>query len=146
MYVYVRNEYVKLCSDRNVTEERYDDTKRYLDFHYPLSVLEENTPMVAGSLISSLIPQYFHNFYQSYHKEWDNSIAVLLEVGGGPSVYPYISAMLYVAKLYYGDYLKSNLNEVSMWKTKDPSAFNWTPYFNHVVQKLEGKSSPVDLF
>ena len=121
-------------------EERYNDSKRYLDIHCSLSVLEENAPMVASSLISPLTPQYFHNFYQRYNKEWEKSTAVLLEVGGGPSIYPYISAVPYVAKIYHADYLKSNLNEVSMWKTKDPGAFNWTPYFKYVVQKLEGKS------
>jgi len=72
----------------DVMKERYDDPKSYLDFHYPLSVLEENAPMLTGSVISQKTPQYFHNFYQKYHREWDNSTAVLLEVGGGSFYLP----------------------------------------------------------
>ena len=125
----------------DVMKERYDDPKSYLDFHYPLSVLEENAPMLTGSVISQKTPQYFHNFYQKYHREWDNSTAVLLEVGGGPSIYPYVSAVPYVAKIYHADYLMTNLNEVSMWKNKDSDAFDWSPYVEYVVQKLEGKTS-----
>ncbi|XP_065907788.1 nicotinamide N-methyltransferase-like [Dysidea avara] len=126
---------------RDIMEERYNDTRRYLDFYCPLTVLEENAPMVAGSLISPQTPQYFHNFYQQYHKEWDNSTALLLEVGGGPSIYTYVSAVPYVAKIYHADYLKANLNEVSMWINKDPDAFDWSPYFKYVIQKLESKTS-----
>jgi len=123
-------------------EERFNSTKEYLKEFLPFSVLEGNAPMLPSSIISPSTPRYFHNFYQQYHKEWDNSTAVLLEVGGGPCIYSYVSAVPYVAKIIHSDYVKANLDEVSMWKNKDPDAFDWSPYFKHVVQKLEGKTSP----
>ncbi|XP_065907791.1 nicotinamide N-methyltransferase-like [Dysidea avara] len=127
--------------DIDVMEERFNDAKKYMKEFLPLSVLEENTPMLASSLISPSTAQYFHNFYQQYHKEWDNSTALLLELGGGPCIYSYVSAVPHVAKIYHSDYVKANLDEVSMWKNKDPDAFDWSPYFKHVVQKLEGRTS-----
>ena len=122
-------------------EERYNDTKKYLRIHYPMNVFEDNASVTSTSLLIPWTAQCFHNFYQQYQKEWDNSTALLLEVGGGPCIYSYVSAVPYVAKIIHSDYVKANLDEVSMWKNKDPDAFDWSPYFKYVIQKLEGRTS-----
>ena len=124
--------------------ERYGDTKRFLAERYPKNPwpFNENALEAPGSLLSPMGFQFFHNFYQKYHPEWDSSTAVLLDVGGGPCIYPHISAVPYVAEIYHTDYLQSMCDEVLLWKTKDPTAFNWSPYFKHIVQDLEGLTSP----
>ncbi|XP_065908792.1 phenylethanolamine N-methyltransferase-like [Dysidea avara] len=77
------------------------------------------------------------NFYQTYHKDWEKSTAVLLEVGGGPCIYPLINAAPYVSEIYHSDYVKAFWDEVLMWKNNDPNAYDWSPYFKHIVQTLE---------
>ena len=124
--------------------ECYGDAKRFLVERYPPNPwpFDETTPGAPGSLLSTLSFKFFHNFYQKYHQEWDSSTAVLLDVGGGPCIYPHISAVPYVAEIYHTDYMKSMCDEVLLWKNKDPTAFNWSPYFKHIVQDLEGQTNP----
>ena len=68
--------------------------------------------------------------------------ARLLEFGGGPVIYPLISAAPHVAEVVFADYAQSSLDEVSLWKSSDPHAHDWSPYFRHVVQTLEGNPDP----
>ena len=85
----------------------------------------------------------FHNFYTSkLPAEWDATTARLLEFGGGPVIYPLISAAPHVAEVVFADYAQSSLDEVSLWKNSDPHAHDWSPYFRHVVQTLEGNPDP----
>ena len=129
---------VVFYSNTNTMEQRYSDTRDYLLVRYPSTVFD-NDSRAAGYKWKN---KCFHNFYQTYHKEWDNRTAVLLEVGGGPCIYPLISAVPYVAEIYHSDYVKACRNEVLMWKSKDPNAHDWSPYFKHVVQSLEGQTNP----
>ena len=131
-----------LYSNVDIQKDRYSSAKRFLAERYPPNPFDKNAPVVPGSLLSPLSFHFFHNFYQKYHKEWDNSTAFLLDVGGGPCIYPYISAVPYVAEIYHTDIMKAMCDEVLLWKNKDPNAFDWSPYFKHVVQELEGQTSP----
>ena len=65
--------------------------------------------------------------------------ARLLELGGGPVIYPLISAAPYFADITFADFSKPNLEQVELWVNKDAEAHDWTPYFNHIVGSLEGK-------
>ena len=47
-----------------------------------------------------------------------------------------------MAEIYHTDYVKSCRDEVLMWKNADPNAYNWLPYFRHVVNTLEGQVNP----
>ena len=85
----------------------------------------------------------FHKFYSGkFPAEWDASAARLLEFGGGPTIYPLISAAPHVAEVVFSDYAQSGLDEVSQWQRKDPLAHDWSPYFNYVVRTLEGNQDP----
>ena len=37
------------------------------------------------------------------------------------------------------EFAEVNRKAVQQWVDKDPRAFDWSPHFDHVVQKLEGK-------
>jgi len=119
-------------------ERLYSDTKDYLHVRNPSNVFEDDVLAPGFTWMS----RCYHNFYQSYHKEWDNSTAVLLELGGGPCIYPLISAVPYVAEIYHSDYTKACRDEVLMWKSKDPNAHDWSPYFKLAVQTFEGQAGP----
>lgn len=47
----------------------------------------------------------------------------------------------YVAEIYHSDYVKACRDEVLLWKNKDTNAYDWSPYFRHIVNTLEGQSS-----
>ena len=83
--------------------------------------------------------QCYHHFYQTFHSSWDPTKARLLELGGGPVIYPLISAAPYFADITFADFSKPNLEQVELWVNKDAEAHDWTPYFNHIVGSLEGK-------
>ena len=107
------------------------DVKAYLVSRYSTAISEAMAPWNI---------QCYHKFYESYKGEWDNSNAVLLQLGAGPCIYDLISAAPYVTEIYHSDYLKECCDEVLLWKNKDPSAFDWSPYFQFIVNTLEGKA------
>ena len=82
----------------------------------------------------------FHEFYQKYHSHWDATNTRLLEYGGGPVIIPLISAAPFVSEIVFAEYAESCRKEVQLWKDNSPDAHNWTPYFHHVVNKLEGNA------
>ena len=82
--------------------------------------------------------QSYHDFYQNLPPEWDAGNARLLELGGGPVVYPLISAAPHVSEIVFTDYAESNREQVRLWRNRDPIAHDWSPYFQHVVNGLEG--------
>ena len=64
----------------------------------------------------------------------------ILEYGMGPVVMNTISAAAHASELVWSDYSEKNLETLWKWLEKDPTAFNWSPFFDNVVKKLEGKS------
>ena len=108
------------------------DVKAYLASRYSVTVFEEQA-------MAPWNTQCYHRFYETFNGEWDNSNAVLLQLGAGPCIYDLISAAPYVAEIYHSDYLKVCCDEVLLWKNKDPNAYDWSPYFRYVVNTLEGK-------
>ncbi|XP_065902916.1 nicotinamide N-methyltransferase-like [Dysidea avara] len=112
------------------------NAQQYLTTRYPANLFDEGQTMI----VPTFPIDYFHKFYQQFHTEWDHSTAKLLEIGGGPCVHTFISAAPYVAEIYHSDYVQSCRDEVKMWRNNDPNAYDWTPYFNYVVNKLEGQS------
>ena len=139
--IYMHNDCV-FYSNTDTMERRYNNARSYLLTRYPKDVFDENPNTNLSSAAYPWINKNFHKFYQMYHKEWDNSTAVLLELGGGPCIYPLISAVPYVAEIYHSDFVKACRDEVLLWKNKDPNAYDWSPYFKHVVHTLEGQTSP----
>ena len=117
-------------------EQRYSDARSYLISRYPLTIFDK----VQAKTMTKWNILCYHDFYQKFHTEWNNSTAVLLEIGGGPCIYPYISAAPYVSEIYHSDYTKSCRDEVVLWKNKDPSAYDWSPYFKYVVNTLEDEA------
>ena len=66
----------------------------------------------------------------------------VLDYGCGPTICHTISAagIPNVSEIVLAEYTARNREAVQQWLDKDPSAFDWSPYFRHVVQTLEGKA------
>ena len=80
-----------------------------------------------------------HKFYAEHHSKWDPTTARLLEYGGGPVIYPLISAAPYIAEITFSDYAQDSLEAVTLWRDNNPKAHNWKPYIAYVMEKLEGQ-------
>ena len=63
----------------------------------------------------------------------------ILEIGSGPVIAWQISAAPYASEIVLAELVESNRDAVRHWLDKDSRAYNWTPFFRHVVQTLEGK-------
>ena len=64
----------------------------------------------------------------------------ILDYGTGPSILTTVSAAPKASVIILSDFADDNKKAVWQWLEKDPSAFDWSPYFSRVVQGLEGKS------
>ena len=115
------------------------NARHFLCQRYPGDIFEAEP---THNYTPQWIMPWYHKFYQQFHKEWDTTTATLLDLGGGPCIHCQISAAPYVAKIYHSDYVESCRDEVLLWKNKDPNAYDWSPYFKHVVNTLEGQSDP----
>ena len=69
----------------------------------------------------------------------ENGLTVL-DYGCGPNLANHISAASKATAIILADYCKPNLEFTKKWLAADPSAHNWSFYFKHVVETLEGKS------
>ena len=89
------------------------------------------------------IPDRVMFLLDSFHKAFlllpSQSLKVL-DYGTGPVVMNSISAAAHAYELVWSDYSEKNLETLQKWLEKDPTAFNWSPFFDYVVKKLEGKS------
>jgi NNMT/PNMT/TEMT family len=65
---------------------------------------------------------------------------VLLDFGGGPTIYPLISAVTRVDEIHFSDYLEANLEEVRRWLAADPAAFDWDEFIEKVLELETGKA------
>jgi hypothetical protein len=59
---------------------------------------------------------------------------LLLDFGGGPTIYPLISAATRVAEIHFSDYLETNLREVRRWLSGDATAFDWDPFIRKALE------------
>lgn len=75
---------------------------------------------------------FFSQTYQGV-----KSSSIMLEFGGGPTVYPLISAAVKVKAIHFADYLDKNLDEVKLWKDGAAEAFSWQKFFKKALF-LEG--------
>ena len=70
------------------------------------------------------------------------SNGVLLDFGGGPTIYPLIAAANKVVEIHFCDYLDANLNEIRQWLQGHPSAFDWHAFVK-ITLELEHQNNDV---
>jgi len=64
--------------------------------------------------------------------------SVLLDFGGGPTIYALIAASARASEMHFCDYLHSNLEEVQKWLMGSQDAFDWTQFIKTTLV-LEGR-------
>lgn len=90
--------------------------------------------------LSHIGPETYNllRFYVEAYKDVKIS-SVLLEFGGGPTIYQLIAASKYIREIHFSDYLQSNIAEVEDWKNQKQNAYNWSSYFRTTLE-LEGET------
>ena len=63
---------------------------------------------------------------------------MVLDFGGGPTIYTIITAAFQAAEIHFCDYLEANLEEVRQWIRGDEGAFDWS-HFIKTALVLEGR-------
>jgi hypothetical protein len=108
-----------LSGDAQVTQD-WDqfDPAAYLDEYYG-DIGSENLELL----------RFLAETYQGLPKG-----GVLLDFGGGPTIYPLISAVGRVDEIHFSDYLEANLEEVRRWLDAEPTAFDWTPFIRMALE------------
>jgi len=115
-------------------EERFDPME-YIQSRY-------KTPGSLENRRSDMTIKFLHKAITTFSStlKQDKGVKVL-EYGCGPVICNVISAagIPQVSEIVLAEYTAKNRHALTQWLTEDPHAFDWTPYFNHVVTKLEGK-------
>ena len=124
----------KLAMEMTSTIQPQFDARRYLKERY-------QSPEQRGPPL-----KYCFSFFNKYHINWDPTKAVLLELGGGPSLQIAITAAPFVANIVHSDFEASCNKEVQLWVDRSPDAFSWTPVAEYAMKHCElVTESEVDL-
>ena len=102
----------------------------------PWDYLEEEYEQVDAFHRHSL--KLLHEFYESYGSP--SAGLKVLEFGTGPVIIYEISASLYASEIVLSAYTEDNRIALQEWLDRDPEAPDWSPFFECVVQELEGKT------
>lgn len=55
--------------------------------------------------------------------------AVMLELGGGPTLYQLMNTIDEVKEVHFTDFVEDNLREIRLWKNGENGAYNWRSFF-----------------
>jgi|GEM_PF-610364 len=119
-------------------DQIYKSTSRYdqLDIEYdkdsfsPKEYLKEYYTKLSPE--NKKILEWYNHAYEKLDGKKE-----LLEIGGGPTLYQFISSAPKVESITVTDYLQSNLKQVEEW-IENQKAFDWNKYVEYSL-KLEGK-------
>ena len=76
----------------------------------------------------------FHEAFQSL----PSGLSVL-DYGTGPTLCLAISSVTKASEIVLSDYTEANRSALRQWLNEDPTAYDWSPYFDYVVRELEGR-------
>ncbi len=109
-----------------------DYNSRYSDFS-PRDYLEEYFSEIDEEIEALL--RFFAAAFSCQRKE-----SVVLEFGGGPTIYSLITAARDAKEIHFCDYDPSNLDELELWLKGCDSGFNWEPFIRAALS-IEGTCS-----
>ena len=65
----------------------------------------------------------------------------ILDYGTGPVIMNQISPATKASEIILAEYSSRNRDALRSWLHDKPGAFDWSPFFQHVVQNLEERAS-----
>ena len=112
--------------------------EKYHDNFDPMTFLASGFPGEILEWHRSLFKS-FHEFFQSYTATNPRPLKVL-DFGAGPTIAFEISTSRYASEIVLAEYTEKNRKALQLWLDRNPRAHNWTPYFQYVIQELEGRT------
>ena len=82
--------------------------------------------------------QSVHEFFSSEKFDKDKPIKVL-EYSCGPVISNVIEAAGFNSEIVLAAYTEQSRTAIQQWIDRDPSAWDWSPYFKFIIETLEGK-------
>lgn len=104
-----------------------------LKFQYPGC---ENPFNVSSDFLLECLANYFTARLATTEK---GSLKII-DYGCGPVLINLASVAPKASEIVLADYMESYRIFVKEWLDRDPAAYDWSAYFKHVVQTLEGKA------
>ena len=93
-----------------------------------------------GAGVSAMINFALENLCQ-FFRDWpQGKFPKVLDYGCGPVIAYDMSAARVASEIVLAEYTKKSCELIKKWLNHDPSAWDWSPYFKHVVETIEGKS------
>lgn len=90
---------------------------------------------------------YLSGYYSAVDADEQHTIAFFAEAarrmpadepalvfGAGPTLHHVFPIARYASEIHLGDYLRSNLDEISRWIRKDKGAHDWQPFVSHALK------------
>ena len=121
------------------------------DFHEsfdPSTYLERRfkNPGKGVSVMINFALENLNQFFMKYDKRraaesqaGSHSLKVL-DYGCGPVIAYNISAARVASEIVLAEYTRKSRELIKKWLDQDPKAWDWSPYFKHVVETIEGRS------
>ncbi|OHA11135.1 MAG: hypothetical protein A3H71_02780 [Candidatus Sungbacteria bacterium RIFCSPLOWO2_02_FULL_48_13b] len=77
-----------------------------------------------------------------------NSPPVILELGGGPTLYQLFGICDVAKEIHFTDFLEDNLREIRKWLQKSKGAFDWSQYAATAImlQRDDAKANSKEIF
>lgn len=97
---------------------------QYIDEYYA-HIGEENQAILT----------FLHRTYRYLFSKIEK--ALILEFGGGPTLYQLISASAYPVEIHFSEYLPENREQIVLWLDDRPEKYSWKKYVQFVLN-LEG--------
>ena len=111
------------------------EAKGYYDDNFEVSTYLD---LIVDSLMMEFSLECLNECFSAIDSG-ENGLTVL-DYGCGPNLANHISAASKATEIVLADYCKPNRDFTTKWLAADPSAHDWSFYFKHVVETLEGKS------
>ncbi len=124
----------------DVDQNAVSEQSSYNDRFDPVAYLHERYDPENASTIKKEFPlQQLHELFKAPVHCCPGKMKIL-DYGCGPVPLYSISAAARASEVVFAEYTENNRHALRRWVERDPNAYNWSPYFDYIVQTLEGGS------
>ncbi len=118
----------------NAVEAEFDRSQGHLD----VGPLVAKTGLLHEMIENAALVAFFTTVARHFLRDFPRGDAVILDVGGGPTIYQHIAFCLNASVIVHSDYLEENRTEVVNYLTGDLGAYHWETYIATIRQVLRG--------
>ncbi len=118
----------------NAVEAQFDRSQGHLD----VGPLVAKTGLPHEMIENAALVAFFTTVARHFLRDFPRGDAVILDVGGGPTIYQHIAFCLNASVIIHSDYLAANRTEVVNYLTDTKEAYLWETYIATIRQVLQG--------